>query len=76
MNERLKELLPNPYMVDYQVPHDGRGFDLYDEKKMLEYGQKIVQDCANFIREHYDSWDAEPLAWDLELRYGLHGDYA
>jgi hypothetical protein len=50
MNELLKELLPNPYMVDYQVPHDGRGFDLYDERKMIEYGQRIVRECARVAR--------------------------
>jgi len=49
MNELLKELLPNPYTVDYQVPHDGRGFDLYDEKKMIEYGQRIVKECLTAI---------------------------
>jgi len=51
MNELLKELLPNPYMVDYQVPHDGRGFDLYDERKMIEYGQRIVRECIDCINE-------------------------
>ena len=63
MNGRLKDLLPNPYMVDYQVPHDGRGFDLYDEKKMIEYGQMIVRECIakcndlesmKYIADHFD----------------------
>jgi hypothetical protein len=63
MNERLKDLLPNPYMVDYQVPHDGCGFDLYDEKKMIEYGQMIVRECIakcndlesmKYIADHFD----------------------
>jgi hypothetical protein len=47
MSEQLKEWLPNPTFVDYQVPHDGQGADFYDEEKMLEYGRRIVQACAN-----------------------------
>lgn len=61
MNERLKDLLPNPYMVDYQVPHDGRGFDLYDEKKMIEYGQRIIRECAGLVEDYYDE-DTKYLA--------------
>lgn len=45
MTERFKELLPNPFSVDYQHPHDGFGFDLYDEKRMLEFGANIVRKC-------------------------------
>ena len=47
MSEQLKECLPNPTFVDYQVPHDGQGADFYDEKKMLEYGRRIVRECAH-----------------------------
>jgi hypothetical protein len=61
MNERLKELLPNPYIVDYQVPHDGRGFDLYDERKMIEYGHRIIRECVELTLDykndqHYQGW--------------------
>jgi hypothetical protein len=61
MNERLKELLPNPWAVDYQEPHDGRGFDLYDERKMIEYGHRIVRECVELTLDykndqHYQGW--------------------
>ena len=51
MSEQLKEWLPNPTFVDYQVPHDGQGADFYDEHKMLEYGKRIVMECEKRLRE-------------------------
>jgi len=61
MNELLKELLPNPWAVDYQEPHDGRGFDLYDERKMIEYGRRIIKECVELTLDykndqHYQGW--------------------
>ena len=52
MNEQLKELLPNPTFVDYQVLHAGQGADFYDEQRMLEYGRRIVRECC-FTGEQY-----------------------
>lgn len=49
MNNRLVELLPNPVMVDYQVPHNGQGADFYDDAKMSEYGQRVVKECIFLI---------------------------
>ena len=51
MNEQLKEWLPNPTFVDYQIPHDGQGADFYDEEKMLEYGRRIVKECSRVITQ-------------------------
>lgn len=36
----------------------------------------IVQGCADFVRENYDHEAAESIAWCMEIKYGLHGDYA
>jgi hypothetical protein len=46
----------------------------YDE--LEKFAELIIQECANYIRENYDSWDAEPLAHNMEVDFGLHGDYA
>jgi hypothetical protein len=62
MNKRIKELAEQIY-----------GSAHYDDFKFAEL---IVRECANYIRENYDSWDAEPLAHNLEVDFGLHGDYA
>ena len=52
-NQRLKELLPNPTFVDYQIPHDGQGADFYDEKRMLEYGKRVINECIKEIEFQY-----------------------
>ena len=70
MNERIKELAAKAGFGPTGNPYERQAFDVN------MFAELIVKDCADYIREHYDSWDAEPLAWDLELRYGLHGDYA
>ncbi len=44
MNERIKELLPNPFAVDYQYK-DGP-LDLYTEKELKKFAELIVQECA------------------------------
>jgi len=41
-----------------------------------KFAELIVQDCANHIRSTYDHENAENIAWNLEMRYNLHGDYA
>jgi hypothetical protein len=62
VNELLKELLPNPWAVDYQEPHDGRGFDLYDERKMIEYGHRIVRECLGVVEGGRFLHDEAPTA--------------
>ena len=43
MNERIRELLPNPFAVDYQYK-DGP-LDLYTEKEMEKFAELIVREC-------------------------------
>ena len=44
MNERIRDLLPNPFAVDYQYK-DGP-LDLYTEKEMIRFAQIIVRECV------------------------------
>lgn len=72
MNERLKELLEQATEVhDYW--YKGESQHIVNHKMFAEL---IVKECANYIRTNYDSWDAEPLAFNMEKDFGLHGDYA
>ena len=34
-----------------------------------------VQQCADWVRTNYDHPSAEVIAWNMEIEYGLHGDY-
>lgn len=49
MNERIKDLLPNPFAVDYQYK-DGP-LDLYTEKEMLRFAELIVRECTQLLFE-------------------------
>lgn len=66
MNKRIKELIQE---ADRKCS-ETRG--VFDEILV----KLIVQECADYIRTNYDSWDAEPLAFNMEKDFGLHGDYA
>jgi uncharacterized membrane-anchored protein YjiN (DUF445 family) len=77
MNERIKELAEQAGITtnldtDYFEKDFNKWLDYYSEK----FAKLIIQECANYIRENYDSWDAEPLAHNMEVDFGLHGDYA
>lgn len=66
MNERLKEFLPNPTFVDYEItPQPQYGADFYNEQRMIEYGRRIVQECAKFIEEN-SGYDDSNNAWHAE----------
>jgi hypothetical protein len=67
MNNRIWEMIQKL---------NGQNGLLWTEMDKEEFGQLIIQECANYIRENYDSWDAEPLAHNMEVDFGLHGDYA
>ena len=71
MNELLKELLPNPWAVDYQVPHDGRGFDLYDEKKMCEYAHRVIRECARILDSDDTSYPYDSFGDKLKKHFGV-----
>lgn len=77
MNERIKELseqagITTNLNTDFFEKDFNKWLDYYSEK----FAKLIIQECANYIRENYDSWDAEPLAHNMEVDFGLHGDYA
>lgn len=67
MNERIRELEAQCWEPRKYGPA------WFDTEK---FAQLIVQECSDYIRSNYDSWDAEPLAFNLEINFGLHGDYA
>ena len=45
MNEHLRDLLPNPFAVDYQY-HGHGPLDLYTEAEMFKYAELIIKDCV------------------------------
>ena len=47
MNERIKELLPNPFAVDYQVAETP--LDLYTEVEMQKFASRIIEECASIM---------------------------
>jgi chorismate mutase len=69
MNERIRQLAVQAHAVDNTLHY-------YNPEFIEKFAKLIVQECANYIRENYDSWDAEPLAHNMEVDFGLHGDYA
>lgn len=72
MNERLEDLM-------YESGLTAQGcwdeMDEYDRKAIKKLFELTVQDCANYVRNNYDSKDAEVIAYYLELNYGLRGEY-
>ncbi len=73
MNERIKELAEQAGAWEYYEINEGVDGD---EKPLEKFAELIVQECANFVREEYDHEHAEGIAWNMEIRFGLHGDYA
>ena len=71
MNERIRELEAECW--EHDQSWTGVGQRVFNSKKFAEL---IVGECADYIRSNYDSWDAEPLAFNMEKDFGLHGDYA
>ena len=74
MNERIIEL------INQANKDAGFTFSMDQAKPvhdlMEKFAELIVQECADYIREIYDHQDAESLAWSMEIKFGLHGDYA
>lgn len=70
MNEKIKELATQAgYGIRWTSTEQ---FERFMEK----FAELIIKECADYIRTNYDSWDAEPLAFNMEKDFGLHGDYA
>ena len=75
MNERIKELWEN--CEDIQVVYPRQGSPIYASPELLEkFAELIVKECADYVREEYDHEHAEGIAWNMEIKFGLHGDYA
>ena len=61
---------------------DTRGFGdmhggyMFSEESLILFYEKIVQQCADNIRESFDSELAEPLAHNMEVDMGIKQDYA
>ncbi len=74
MNNRITELaIQADIWCDQNIAQDAPWYNSQWERKFAEL---IIQDAANWIRDNYDHENAEPLAFNLEIHYGLHGDYA
>ena len=69
MNERIKDLLPNPFAVDYQYK-DGP-LDLYTEKEMLRFAELIVKETLEVARAGIEFGDSMESAveryFDIKL---------
>ena len=52
MNQKFKELLPNPFTVDYQYK-DGP-LDLYTEVEMQKFAEKIISECISLMSDYND----------------------
>lgn len=73
--ERIRELAGQA--LDRSVPQTWTTLTPYElDKFMRVFAELLVQDCANYVREAYDHPDAEGIAWNMEIKFGLHGDYA
>ena len=79
MNERIEAYLKQHHCRDYfntygETIEDDHYFMYREEIDGLV--ELIVKECADYIRSNYDNWEAEPLAFNMETDFGLHGDYA
>jgi len=73
MNERIKQLAEQAGYKHPDAVGKCEDYAYFDHEKFAEL---LVQDCADFVRENYDHEAAESIAWCMEIKYGLHGDYA
>ncbi len=73
MNERIKDLLPNPFAVDYQYK-DGP-LDLYTEKEMLRFAELIIEECVEVCKSRVGNSDYNTgrmhCASDLKEHFGV-----
>jgi hypothetical protein len=72
MNDKIKELVKQA-IVDVKDEFGNWIGSDFDKEK---FAKLIIQDCADYVRESYDHEAAESIAWNMEIKYGLHGDYA
>lgn len=47
MTGKLREILPNPFTVDYQ--YGDEPLDLYTEDRMIAFAERIINECITII---------------------------
>ena len=52
MNEKIKELLPNPFAVDYTTYDEP--MDLYREQELEKFAELIVKECSKVAMDNLD----------------------
>ena len=72
MNKRIRELADQAELTI----RTSKGTYMSHPEFNKKFAELIVQECANFVREEYDHEHAESIAWTMEVKFGLHGDYA
>lgn len=50
MNEKIKELLPNPFAVDYTTYDEP--MDLYREQELEKFAVKLIEKCFEICRDN------------------------
>jgi hypothetical protein len=74
-NARIQELIKKCTQELYEYTYNfGNRTTSYFNKN--QFAELLIQECADWIRTNYDHPHAEGLAWNLEICYDLHGDYA
>jgi hypothetical protein len=73
MNDRIKELIKHTDIWCDQ--HVAQG-PMYNNQWEQKFAELLIKECANFVRENLDTYDAEPLAHTMEVHFGIKGDYA
>jgi len=68
VNEHLKDLLPNPFAVDYQY-HGHGPLDLYTEAEMFKYAERIIKECVRYFNKDYQRDFDTP--WREDLSKGI-----
>lgn len=78
MNERISELYEQAidFTMNYHNDNSKSTQKELDRVCAMKFAELIVNECADFVRENYDHEAAESIAWTMEVKYGLHGDYA
>ena len=66
MNERIKDLLPNPYAVDYR----DEPLDLYTEVEMQKFAEKIIRECCNIMMD-LRTRPADLTVKDIKNHFGV-----
>ena len=57
MNEKIKELLPNPFAVDYTTYDEP--MDLYREQELEAFAEMIIRECIGIcdeVQENYGKY--------------------